>query len=192
MEIYLIRHTAPHPDFSRGICYGQSDIPLAESFSSDTKRLLAQLPVEADAVYSSPLSRCVALARLIQSRSELIYDERLKEMNFGEWEMKKWDDISPIVLNEWTRNLAHFQIPGGESLADLDARVGKFTEELTTKHHQKVVIITHAGVIRVMVRRILEMPLGNLFRLSCDFGGVTRIQHNAGGGPAKVECLNST
>jgi alpha-ribazole phosphatase len=192
MEIYLIRHTAPHPGFSSGICYGQSDIPLAESFLSDTATLLAQLPIDADAVYSSPLSRCVSLAQVILSRSTPIFDERLKEMNFGEWEMKRWDNISPNLINDWSGNLAHFKIPGGESLADLDARVGKFMEELTAQPHEKVVIITHAGVVRVIVGRILEMPLKNLFRLSCDFGSVTKLQHKAHEGVAKLECFNST
>ena len=60
MEIYLIRHTAP--DIEKGICYGQTDLELAHTFSVEAREVLKQLPNQFDAVYTSPLKRYKQLA----------------------------------------------------------------------------------------------------------------------------------
>src|ERR1700752_143379 len=99
MEVYLIRHTTPQ--IEKGICYGQSDIPLADTFNTESKELLDYLSISFDAVFSSPLGRCTQLARLINCEQEIIYDDRLKDMNFGNWEMTKWNEINQHILDEW-------------------------------------------------------------------------------------------
>ena len=63
MEIYLIRHTTPKID--KGVCYGQSDIELADSFSMEFKEISKSIPKTFEKVYSSPLKRCTRLASLI-------------------------------------------------------------------------------------------------------------------------------
>lgn len=85
MEIYLIRHTTP--DIEKGICYGQSDIPLKDTFPSEVKNILKSIPKHFDKVYSSPLQRCTQLANYIDQNNTI--DNRLMELNFGSWELKK-------------------------------------------------------------------------------------------------------
>ena len=89
MEIYLIRHTTP--EIEKGVCYGDSDIPLKDTFFLESEKVLNAIPLNFDEVYSSPLQRCKQLAHVISE--DITIDNRLKELNFGSWELKKWSDI---------------------------------------------------------------------------------------------------
>ena len=173
MEVYLIRHTNPQTD--KGVCYGQSDIPLSPTFTIEAKKLLTHLPHSFDIVYSSPMSRCYTLSQLISPQQEVIQDERLLEMNFGDWEMKKWSDIDKIDLNKWMSDFVNVSAPNGECFIELNLRVNEFINELINQPYQKVAVITHAGVIRCFIARILEIPLRNAFKVPCNFSSCTKI-----------------
>lgn len=183
MEVYLIRHTSPQ--IAKGICYGQSDIPLSELFADESERLLHNLPDDIDIVYSSPLSRCYKLAELIKTKESIVSDKRLLELNFGDWEMKKWDEIGQQELNEWMQDFVNIQVPNGESFIDLNNRVNHFIDELIKNSHQRVAIVTHAGVIRSFIIKILDIQLKNAFKITVDYSSVTKI--NIG----SDNCLNS-
>jgi alpha-ribazole phosphatase len=172
MEVYLIRHTTPDPEFSKGICYGQSDIPLADTFHTERNELIKTLSEPFDVVYSSPMRRCNRLAQFIKTRKSLIMDERLLEMNFGDWEMKAWDEINQTTLKEWMEDFVNVSIPNGESFIKLNNRVNTFIDELIAQKHERVAIVTHAGVIRCFMARVLEKPLKNAFELSYDYSSV--------------------
>ena len=92
MKITLIRHTRVAVE--TGICYGWSDVGVAPSFETEASRVKENISNEQfDIVYSSPLSRCRKLAAFCGFH-EPILDDRLKELNFGEWEMKSWNELS--------------------------------------------------------------------------------------------------
>ena len=63
MEIYLVRHTETICE--KGICYGQSDVNIVEPFDEIFDKIISELPSEA-VIFSSPLKRCVILAKHIQ------------------------------------------------------------------------------------------------------------------------------
>ncbi|MGY0037023.1 histidine phosphatase family protein [Pedobacter sp. NJ-S-72] len=65
MEVYLIRHTTPL--IKKGLIYGRTDVPLADSFTQEKDSVLKQIPVDLDVVYSSPSFRCKVLAGEISS-----------------------------------------------------------------------------------------------------------------------------
>src|SRR5688500_4962497 len=98
MEIYLIRHTTPQ--VGKDICYGQSDLDLGDAFPQEYEFLKNNLPGQFDMVYTSPLKRCRILAEKFNTNNFFV-DHRLLELNFGEWEMKAWDDINQVQLNGW-------------------------------------------------------------------------------------------
>lgn len=172
MEVYLIRHTTPK--IEKGICYGQSDVPLAASFPVEAKNVLTMLPVDIEITYSSPLTRCYELAKLVQSNN-LITDERLLEYNFGQWEMKEWDSIDQKLLDRWMKNFIIMRVPGGENVIDLNKRVSEFVIELKEKNHKKVAIVTHGGVIRCFVAHVQKTPLRDAFSFSVDYSSITKI-----------------
>jgi len=176
MEIYLIRHTTPK--IEKEVCYGQSDIPLAESFRIEADKLLKTLPKKIEVVYSSPSIRCYQLAEIIKPKL-LIIDKRLLEMNFGDWEMKKWDDINQIVLDVWMKNFIDVRTPNGENFVDLNNRVNNFIDEVSKQNYKKIAVVTHAGVIRCMVAKVFKMTPNDVFKIHFDFASVTKIVFNS-------------
>ncbi|WP_243346460.1 alpha-ribazole phosphatase [Parabacteroides sp. FAFU027] len=173
MKLILIRHTsvAPHP----GICYGQSDVDLAETFPVEAEAVANQIRHrQFDAVYGSPLSRCRKLASHC-GYEEPILDNRLMELNFGNWEMQNWDEINDPHLQTWYNDWIYERPTGGESFHDMVLRVNEFIEELRQKNHREVCIFTHGGVIRIV--KILQghFPIEDAFRHSVEFGEVVEF-----------------
>lgn len=162
MEVYVIRHTPVA--VSKDICYGQTNVALADTFLEDVEAFKKQLPNDFDAVYASPLSRCTELAAELNIENVYL-DDALKEMNFGEWENKKWNDIDQDQLNHWMGDFVNVRTPKGENLIDLFERVCLFFDKLREKQHKKVLIIAHAGVIRCLWAYLLEVPLENIFKI---------------------------
>lgn len=176
MEIYLVRHT--ETTCEKGICYGQSNVDLAEPYESVFENILLHLPAEA-IIYSSPLKRCVTLAKYIQNNIKTISyeeDKRLMEMDFGDWEMKAWNSISPDQLNPWMEDFVNIKISNGESFVDLHKRVGIFLSEQKSKSTDiPLIIVAHAGVIRSVLCYHFSLPLKDAFQNKVDFGEVIKI-----------------
>lgn len=176
MEIYLVRHTETICE--KGICYGQSDVGIAEPFDLVFENILSQLPDEA-VIFSSPLKRCSLLAKHIQSKIKTIsYQENdhLKEMNFGDWEMKNWNDILPEQLNPWMEDFVNIPAVNGESFTELHQRVGEFLSDLISRKINKpIIIVSHAGVIRSVLCHQTSLPLKDAFQNKVDFGEVLKI-----------------
>ncbi len=177
MDIYLIRHTSV--DVDSDICYGQLDIDLSDRFPEESKEIREKLPVSMEdaVIYSSPLSRCHRLASELAT-ADTHFDDRLKELDFGEWEGKKWDDIDSEKLQEWMRDFVNVSCPGGESYLDLKERVLDWWDELLEKDNEYVVVVTHAGVIRCLLSQVLEIPLSKSFRIAIDRGNIAAISVN--------------
>ena len=167
MILHLIRH--PRPLVEPGICYGRLDV-AGEHPELVAARLLAELPAGLP-VYSSPLRRCRELAELLQPES--VIDARLAEMDFGDWEGRAWDDISRAELDAWAADVAGYAPPGGESPAALQQRALAFVAGLRVP---EAVVVTHAGVIRVLVAYWQGLPAGQWADAKFAFGSHTVIR----------------
>ena len=175
MDIYLIRHTRTAT--AAGLCYGQSDVALASSFSEDLSALQQKLPelTAGCVVFSSPLARCTQLAATLSAT--MATDDRLLELNFGQWEGRRFDEIEADRLRQWTDHFVESGPPDGESFTDLYQRIGEFWHDLLQGHHEQVLIVTHAGAIRALLARVLALPLANAFQLRIDPGSVHKLRH---------------
>ena len=122
MDVTLIRHTAV--DVPPGTCYGQTDVPLRPTFPQEAARVHRSLDEfrPFDAVYVSPLSRCVRLAAWC-GYPDAVCEARLMELNFGEWEMQRYDAIRDPRLAAWYADYLHVPATGGESFLEQLARV---------------------------------------------------------------------
>lgn len=196
MRVTLVRHTAL--DIPSHICYGQSEVVVASSFESEVSALLRKLKeTKFDAVYSSPLQRCYQLARVLSSTGELQIisrairqDYRLKELHFGDWEMKSWDAIPRGELDRWSYDYADTSPPNGETFTQLHARVTEFLKDVSGHHlGGELLVVTHGGPIRALVAEILGLPVMKLFRIAIDHGSVTRIEFNDE--VPRVLCINA-
>ena len=173
MEVYLIRHTTP--DVAKGICYGQTDLKLKASFPEEAERVLQQLPQDLDAVYSSPLQRCVLLAEKISSNYKT--DARLMEFNFGAWEMQAWDDIPVEEIQPWYDDFVHVKARDGESYVEMAARVQAFMTELRTTPYSKVAVVCHSAVIRSILAAHHGVALKDSFdKFGVGYGEVLKIK----------------
>lgn len=174
MELYLIRHTTP--DIPDGICYGQTDIGLVDSFVHELKTLQSKLPAgyERFQIYSSPLKRCSKLSARL-SGDNAITDQRLMELDFGDWEGQKWDDINEEELSKWMQDFVEVECPGGESYRQLYHRVIEWRKQVDKSEQKKVLVVAHAGVIRCLLSHTLGLPLENSFRLQIDYGSISKI-----------------
>ena len=175
MKLTLIRHT--RLQIETGICYGQSDIDVAVSFFDEATQVKTKINnMVFDAVYTSPLQRCVKLAEILNI-GEIIQDNRLMELNFGNWEMQTWDDIPRDNFDAWASDYANLSPPNGESFTQLQQRGILFLQMLlNTNTSGHVAIVTHGGMIRALIAHVLNMHLKGLFRFKIDYGSVTQLE----------------
>lgn len=155
MEIHLIRH--PVPDIPLGICYGQSDIGIVEPAAAAAERLRPHLPAQYD-LYASPLKRARLLAEELGTPQ---LDTRLKEINFGAWEMQPYGDLG-AALDDWLNDPMGFRAPGGESVQEMANRALDWLTEQQAYHAaspgQPVVVVAHGGPLRALAGHLLGLP----------------------------------
>lgn len=150
MQITAIRHT--RVDVPAGVCYGQTDVPLASTYAEEMVAVKTQTDwYQYDAVYCSPLTRCRKLAEDLFPRETIFFDDRLMELNFGAWEMQKWDDMDETVeAKAWFDDFVGVRTPGGESFQDQIHRTAEFLIDLKSTAYEHVVVVTHGGIIRAL------------------------------------------
>ena len=174
MEVVLIRHTTV--DVPTGTCYGQTDVPLKETFEEEAAATKAALEAYGpfDHVYTSPLSRCTRLADYCGYK-EAQRDPRIMEIDFGEWEMQRFDDITDPHLQEWYADHINTPVTGGESFMQQYQRVGRFLDELREKPWQRVAVFAHGGVLVAAQVYAGTITPQEAFAALSPFGGVVRI-----------------
>ncbi len=168
MQLHLIRH--PRPDVAPGVCYGQTDLGLAESAAAVAARLRPLLP-ESFALHASPLARARLLA---DELGHPALDARLKEIHFGDWEGRRFDDIGRAI-DDWVADPLGFRAPGGESAREMSARVLHWLADVHAASPTAVVVVAHGGPLRVLAGHLLGLPAERWIGLDFGCGQVTRI-----------------
>ena len=184
--IDLIRHGEP----VGGSKYrGQTDDPLSENGWAQMRAAVGDhRPWEA--ILTSPLARCRAFAEKLAARLALPLemDARLMEVGFGEWEGRTAEELlatdSERLARFWSDPMRHAP-PGGETLTAFRDRILAAWEDILAHHAGRhVLIVGHAGTIRIAVCHVLDMPLDRLFRIQVPNAGITRIQVDTNGAGA--------
>ena len=147
MNTVLVRHTRL-VDVT-GLCYGRADMALADTFAEEARALAEALPWTPREIWTSPSARCLRLAEALAGSATVKVDARLQELNFGEWEGRRWEtfrgpESEAWALDPWTR-----RPPGGETALEMWVRVTAVRAEVTPG----VLVVTHAGVIRMWKRQ---------------------------------------
>lgn len=173
MSLFLIRH--PKPDIPSGVCYGATDVGLAQEPGACAERLRNLLP-KRYALYSSPLQRA---RRLAQELGSPIEDSRLREMNFGEWENQRYDNLRN-ELDDWAADPLGFRPPRGETGLEVADRIWDFHRDTVEQHQEEhVVVVSHSGPLRLWLAQLLGVPhhQHHIFRL--DYARLTRVELSA-------------
>ena len=130
-RLLLIRHGAPHDD-GRGRCYGSLDIGLSDVGRRQSEALAARLEdAPISLVVSSPRARAKETAATLGRDARI--DERLRELDFGDLEGRRFEEIEreqPDLYRRWMTELTRVRFPGGEGFEDVRSRTAAAISEL--------------------------------------------------------------
>lgn len=174
-DIDLLRHG----ETEGGACYrGVTDDSLSSVGWEKMQDKIAN-QTHWDLIISSPLLRChsfsVALAE--QLTIPIITSAAFQEINFGDWEGKKADQIDPILLAQFYADPTNFSVPNGEMFHDFQQRIIKAWLSLIRIHQGKqILLVTHAGVIRAILADILGIDVQHSFSLKIAHACFSSIQ----------------
>ncbi|MDD3153605.1 MAG: histidine phosphatase family protein [Victivallaceae bacterium] len=150
--VFLIRHGEIPANYAGRYLGCRCDPPLSEE-GRESCRALSELPV--DRVYSSPLLRARETAAFLPVKFTV--ENRLREIDFGQWENLTFEQILRRAPEEairiWKEERDAMVFPGGESVAEFHFRVTAFFRELN-EEDGNTAVVTHGGVI-MYLRRIL-------------------------------------
>lgn len=175
-RLFLVRHGPTH---ARAMV-GWSDLPADLSDTAALKRLNAHLPADA-LVISSDLSRAVTTAdAILGNRTRLPHDPDLREIHFGDWELKRFPEINaetPDLARAFWETPGDIAPPGGESWNTVCARVNAAVDRVMTAHpNRDLVIVAHFGAILTQVARADRLSGAEAFSHKLDNLSVTTIR----------------
>ena len=163
-RVHLVRHGRVSAEW-RGRVYGQLDVALSDDGKGEAQRAAdALVGHEFACVVSSGLERAEFGAACIRSTRRL---ERRDESALAEIDRGEWAGLLPVEIEErwpggwrsWWLEPARHRPPGGESLADLEARVLPCVQGLADEYPEReLAIVAHSWVIRVCVTHALGLP----------------------------------
>ena len=164
MKLFFLRHTSLNVEID--VFYGQTDLDVSDRFEEEVKLIKKKIKnfnidTNSIKVYSSPLKRCIKLTNKLTEN--YIVDERIKEMNLGDWEMKKMSSISKKEKLDWENNLLSFKIPNGESNNEFLKRLKSFLEDIF-KLNEDALIVCHAGSINGMLSLLTKEPFDKMVK----------------------------
>jgi alpha-ribazole phosphatase len=164
---------------------GQVDDPLSEKGWAQMHAAVGET-VPWTQIVSSPLLRCRAFAESLADRHglPLTLDERLKEVGFGAWEGRSAAEIeqaAPGTLAQFKADPVNARPAGAEPLAAFHARVAAGLEDVLANHAGgHVLLVGHAGVMRMALAWALQIPLANAYRIEVASASLTRLRFESG------------
>ncbi len=183
--LVLVRHGEATAN-AAGVLLGRADVPLTPRGREQAAALGPRLGPVARLV-SSPLRRALDTAAALALPLPVEVDERWVEVDYGEHEGRPLGDVSAEVWLRWREDAA-YRPAGGESLAEVGARVREACEELLGRPGAParsaaadVVVVSHVSPIKAAVAWALGADDGLAWRLHLSTGSVTRIGWGADG-----------
>lgn len=167
---------------------GHNDVALTPAGRGQMQQAIAKAG-SWQQVISSPLRRCRSFA---VDLSPVRFDERLREMTFGGWDGRLIEEVwrdDEVLISAWSRDPSIVTPPGGEPLAAVATRVMACFAELLEQHRgQQLLLITHGGVIRVLLSQLLGMPLSHAGRIHVPYAALASVAvyHHAHGDSIKL------
>jgi broad specificity phosphatase PhoE len=185
--IVFVRHGETEPNRA-GVLLGRADPALTATGREQAAAVAKAFdaPTAPVAIVSSPLRRAIETAEVIASvwKMDVEREERLIEIDYGEWDQRGFGDVPREELSRWRADPAYTP-PGGESLAALQARVTPCAAELLerTGDDGMVIAVSHVSPIKAAVAWALAVGPEIAWRLRLDIASITRIAHGPDGGP---------
>jgi broad specificity phosphatase PhoE len=190
--LVFVRHAASK---GAGSFVGQKDEPLSAAGRKQLRELVQKLSrFHFQAAFASDLKRALATARAILQHTDVELEIRpaLREMHFGRWQGLSWKQVAkrhPRLASLWLKHLWSQPIPGGERFGDFKHRVKTELKKIVkTNQGRCVLVVTHAGVIRMALADALGMKEHLMFRMAQDPCAINVVDYFADG--VTVRCVN--
>lgn len=188
-HLHLLRH-GEVGDLTLRMVRGQMDVPLSPRGRHQQRELarwFAGTEPRPDRLFTSDLVRCTELAgelgALVRRAPEV--DRRLREQSMGRWEGHTWEEVTraePSAVTAYWEDYFRARPTGGESVADLEARVlGWWRETLARHRGERLAVVTHIGAIRVLVCHFLGLAGSQALRFAPATASHTHIMLGAAG-----------
>ena len=176
---------------------GRSDVALTETgvgqAAAAAKRLAS---AGIGVIVTSPLLRAARTAQEVAevTGAPVVTDEGFRETDFGAWEGLTFAEVRqrwPAEMTAWLADPA-VAPPGGESLAEVSARVTEALHRvLAGRERQTILIVSHVTPIKTLVAAALLAPPAALYRMHLDVAALCEIDWYADG-PAVLRSFNDT
>ena len=174
-KIVLVRHghvEGIHPPRFRG----REDLPLTKRGNVEARAVAQRIGSEwrPKKVYTSPLSRCIATGGAIANACgiEAQSIEQLKDMNYGTWQMKSYEEMAtaePKLYATWFAAPHLMRFPGGDSLQELVSRSADALRLVLERHRDgTVVLVSPDSINRALLLQLADLPLSSYWRLAQD------------------------
>lgn len=216
MKIMFVRHPETQANVNR-IIYGRTDSPYSDKGKASVGRVAEELAeVEIDEIYSSPLPRAANLAKAIAqghrkglNESDIVMDDRIREMYFGLFENKTNEEAREIYgdgYDKFWHDFVNFQVPEGENLHQVRDRTVDFLKEIVPmdlpgesfeelmkedpakavnlhdRNDKTILIVAHSIVIRGALSFLLDISLEWIWHIDVKPASIIEISYHRGFG----------
>jgi broad specificity phosphatase PhoE len=174
LEVIFIRHGETNWNLGRRVM-GDRPIPLNDTGRKQMSQLSNYFKnVDIDAIYTSPVVRAAESAKILANDRDIpvIDAYELAEINYGEWVGMTFDEVRHRPeFSDYHLCPSKAQVPGGESMLEVLERIGGFVERVRKEDEGKrIIAVSHADVIKVVLSKYLLLPLDMMHRMRIDNG----------------------
>lgn len=176
-ELYFLRHGDTG---LQGRYIGSTDAPLTDKGRAQARQVAGLLQVKGiTRIICSPMLRCRQTLEQLALTCPFRFDELFREVDFGRWEGKNFREIIQLdkeLVDSWVSDPASFSFPDGESLAAFNKRVAACKILLEQMTEEKILIITHGGIIRHLLCLLLGLDTEKYLLFEVKPGCVSSVQ----------------
>jgi len=176
-----------HGELEGGVKYrGQTDDPLTTAGRASMERVWGAVKGDVDMIISSPMSRCHQPASdwAKQAAVECLTDTRIAEMQYGDWEGLTSEEIMahyPGMLEKWRNNPESVQVPGGESIHQLQKRIARFWADICEQYDGRhLLVVAHSGSLRMLIAHLLSAPVISTRQMQMPYACWSRVAYDNG------------
>ncbi len=189
----VLRHGA----LEGGVRYrGCTEAALTRAGRAAMDAVWQRVRAHVEVIASSPLSRCLDPARdwAREAGVPIVVTPDLREMAYGAWENLTHEEIEarfPGWLARWRKHPVGMRIPGAETVEAFARRVTETWHRLLVEHAGRhLLLVTHSGVMRVILAHALGAPLPAIRRFDVPYAAWARLHHGGHGACLQWLCGN--